>query len=101
MHDIAEGVDGFFGDVFLPGSALEGVELAEGVVGLLDVGLAEPEGEFGEGEVEGGGGGCGVGGGVEEVFEDLGFVGGEGGGGAGEGWRCGVLRGGGLGVVGV
>lgn len=99
MHDVAEGFDGFFGDLVLPGASLEGVELAEGVLGLLDVGLAEPEGEVGEGEGVGGGDGCGIGVGVEEVFEDLGLVGGEGGGGEGEEWRGG--GGVGLGVVGV
>ncbi|MCC7388682.1 MAG: hypothetical protein IT431_07920 [Phycisphaerales bacterium] len=68
LAEFAEGVEGFLGDLVVVALALEGAELFEGFVGVLDVGLGEPGREL-----EGGEGGVGEG--EEAAF----VVGGEGG----------------------
>jgi hypothetical protein len=49
LAEFAEGVEGFLGDLVVVALALEGAELFEGFVGVLDVGLVEPGREL-EGE---------------------------------------------------
>jgi len=71
LGDLAEGFDGFFGDLFLPELAVEGAEVEERVQRFLDVGLLEPAGEGEEGEIVGGGERSGVGAAGERLEEEL------------------------------
>jgi hypothetical protein len=77
-HGLAEALDRLFDDLLLPEGGGEGEEVADSCEGLGDVGLAEPEGEGGEGEIVGGGEGGRVGS-LSEGLEEALFGGGEGG----------------------
>jgi hypothetical protein len=50
LAEFAEGVEGFLGDLVVVALALEGAELFEGFVGVLDVRLGEPGRELEGGE---------------------------------------------------